>query len=415
MSLLLSYYGDDFTGSTDVMEALASHGIKTVLFTRLPAPEESAQFAYYQAIGLAGTSRSQTPEWMDEQLPPIFEWLKSLNAKFCHYKVCSTFDSSPKIGSIGRAVEIGRKVFNQSSVPLIIGAPQLKRYTFAGHLFAAYQGQIYRIDRHPVMSQHPVTPMDEADLRVHLARQSQQPIHMIDVYDDATQLAAGEELVESALLFVVGSSGVEYALAKAMMARGDIEGRADFSAVAKVDHLLVVSGSVSPTTERQIRYALSHGFIGIEADVMKLADKNNQGEINRLVSLASEAVVRGASPIVFTALGLATDRGGIIDLVIGARHRIGQALGSVARVIMERHKLSRLIIAGGDSSSHALGELDVFALTTRFPLKETPGSPLCIAHSSNLAFAGLEIALKGGQVGGDDYFVMLRDGTDQRV
>ena len=31
-NLLISYYGDDFTGSTDVMEALASNGIPTVLF-----------------------------------------------------------------------------------------------------------------------------------------------------------------------------------------------------------------------------------------------------------------------------------------------------------------------------------------------------------------------------------------------
>ncbi len=33
---LVSYYGDDFTGSTDVMEALASNGIATVLFLDVP-------------------------------------------------------------------------------------------------------------------------------------------------------------------------------------------------------------------------------------------------------------------------------------------------------------------------------------------------------------------------------------------
>jgi 3-oxoisoapionate kinase len=40
--MFLSYYGDDFTGSTDVMEAMALHGVKTVLFTRIPADEERA-------------------------------------------------------------------------------------------------------------------------------------------------------------------------------------------------------------------------------------------------------------------------------------------------------------------------------------------------------------------------------------
>ena len=48
MTRLLSYYGDDFTGSTDVMEALATHGIDTVLFTRLPGPAEFAPFASYR-------------------------------------------------------------------------------------------------------------------------------------------------------------------------------------------------------------------------------------------------------------------------------------------------------------------------------------------------------------------------------
>jgi 3-oxoisoapionate kinase len=409
MSLLISYYGDDFTGSTDVMEALASHGIKTVLFTRRPTAEEYRPFTDYQAIGLAGTSRSQSPEWMDRNLPQVFEWLKSLGARFCHYKVCSTFDSSPSIGSIGHAIKIAQRSFTQAAVPLIVGAPQLKRYTFAGHLFADYQGQTYRIDRHPVMSKHPVTPMDESDLRIHLARQAQVPVQLIDVSDGATQLAAGEMLLhlpQTASPFVVGSSGVEYALMRALADRDEVT---NFAAVPKVDRLFVVSGSVSPTTERQIRFALSKGFVGVEADPKKLAN-NNQSEINRLIDASSEVLVSGSSPLIYTALGSATDKGKSIDNLPDARQNLGQALGKITRICVEKFKLKRLVIAGGDTSSHALGELDVFALTTRFPLKDTPGSPLCTTHSNNPAFANLEIALKGGQVGGDDYFVKLRDG-----
>jgi uncharacterized protein YgbK (DUF1537 family) len=48
-------------------------------------------------------------------------------------------------------------------------------------------------------------------------------------------------------------------------------------------------------------------------------------------------------------------------------------------------------------------------LTTRLPLPETPGSPLCTAHCDEGGFDGLQIALKGGQVGGDDYFSRIRD------
>ena len=49
-------------------------------------------------------------------------------------------------------------------------------------------------------------------------------------------------------------------------------------------------------------------------------------------------------------------------------------------------------------------------MTTRFPIPATPGSPLCTACSSTPSLNGIELAMKGGQVGGDDYFVSLRDG-----
>ena len=52
---LISYYGDDFTGSTDVMEALASNGVETVLFLKKPDDAFLARFADARAFGLAGT------------------------------------------------------------------------------------------------------------------------------------------------------------------------------------------------------------------------------------------------------------------------------------------------------------------------------------------------------------------------
>ncbi len=403
----ISFYGDDFTGSTDVMEALASHGIKTVLFTRIPTAQEFEPFRDYDAIGVAGSSRSQNPQWMDENLPQVFAWLQSLDAQFCHYKICSTFDSSPEIGSIGRAIEIGLRIFKQPNVSMVVGAPQLKRYTFAGHLFAGYQGQTYRIDRHPIMSKHPVTPMHESDLAKHLSRQTKQQVHLIDVHDENTQAAAGLELLvtnENARPFIVGSSGVEYALMKSLK-----KNRATFPSLPSVEKLLVISGSVSSTTERQIRFALENGFTGIEADALALS-RSEKPETDRIIKLACEFVGQGQSPLIYTALGASTDKGQ--DLSFSARQSLSVALGNIAKHCIAQFKLERLVIAGGDTSSHALNQLNISALTTRFPLAQTPGSPLCTAFSSDPIFNGLEIALKGGQVGNDDYFVRLRDGID---
>lgn len=424
MTPLFSYYGDDFTGSTDVMEALASHGVETVLFTRIPTAAEFSSFASCQAIGLAGTSRSQSPEWMDENLPRAFGWLKSLDARFCHYKVCSTFDSAPHMGSIGRAVDIGATVFEQPLVPLVVGAPQLKRYTFAGHLFAGYQGAVYRIDRHPVMSRHPVTPMHEADLRLHLAQQTARSIALLqdewpdagiallDVHDDQSQLAAGQRLLnlpDRAQPFIAGSSGVEYALMKALLEIHEIVGKADFPPLPAVAQTMVVSGSVSPTTERQIRSAETQGFDAIPVSAVALARGDAQAR-QQAIAAALQCLSAGRSPLIHTALGPGSDAGAQLNTIAGGRANIGIGLGAILRAVVQEAKLRRVIVAGGDSSSHALGELDIYALTTRMPLPATPGSPLCTARSGSPHLDGIEIALKGGQVGGDDYFVGLRDG-----
>jgi uncharacterized protein YgbK (DUF1537 family) len=437
--LLLSYYGDDLTGSTDAMEALASRGVPTVLFMQPPTAAQRQKFAGVRAIGLAGSSRSETPGWMDERLTPALAWLQDLEATFCHYKVCSTFDSSPAIGSIGRAIEIGGALFRQTHVPLVVGAPQLKRYTAFGHLFAAYQGQTWRIDRHPVMARHPVTPMAEADLRLHLGRQTDKSIALVDlttlgaddvdarvdavlaqgaeivlfdVADIATQSSVGRQLARMRSdrgVFVVGSSGVEYALLNEWARVGAIAGAADFPEPGPVDRIAVVSGSCSPTTARQIRHAEAHGFDGFEVEPRGLAS-GETAPFDQAIEKGLASLGQGRSVVLYTALGPETDVGAEFEGE-GARHAIGRALGRIERALIERAGLRRAVIAGGDTSSHALRELGVYALTTLLPLPTTPGSPLCLAHSDEAVLDGLQIALKGGQVGGDDYFSRIRLGA----
>ncbi|QRM54167.1 four-carbon acid sugar kinase family protein [Sinorhizobium sp. BG8] len=437
---LLSYYGDDFTGSTDVMEALASQGVDTVLFLKVPDPEFSARFSDYRAIGLAGTSRSQSPAWMDENLTPAFEWLKSLNAAIAHYKVCSTFDSSPAIGNIGRAIEIGRRVFGDATVPLIVGAPQIRRYTAFGNLFAAYQGETFRIDRHPVMSRHPVTPMDEADIRLHLSRQTALSgslvdlvqlraadadgivdraygaggeLVLLDVADAETQRAAGAQLWRKRRdggQFVCGSSGVEYALVPEWQRLGLVGEAPTFEHPGAVDRIAVVSGSVSPTTERQIRHAIDNGFEGVALDPLAISADDAEAAVTKAVQDGLKSLAAGKSVILYTALGPSADKGAAISFEDGSRHRLGQNLGRILRALVCEAGLRRAVIAGGDTSSHALAELGISALTLRLPLPQTPGSPLCTAHGGDARIDGMEVALKGGQVGHDDYFSMIRAG-----
>ncbi len=172
----------------------------------------------------------------------------------------------------------------------------------------------------------------------------------------------------------------------------------------------MVSGSVSPTTEAQIRFACDRGFEAIPVDPVALAGEGREAAVDAAARQGLAALATGSSVILYTALGPQADRGAEIDASPGARHRVGQALGDILRRLVAEARLERAVIAGGDTSSHALGRLGVDALTLRMPLPQSPGSPLCTAHSKVPGIDGLEVAMKGGQIGLDDYFCTIRDG-----
>jgi len=454
-NLLLTFYGDDFTGSADAMEALSLNGVRAGLFLATPSPEEwRGRFANLQAVGVAGISRTMTPAQMDESLPDIFRKIKELGAPVFHYKVCSTFDSSPEVGNIGRAIEIGGRIFDSQFVPLVVGAPPLGRYCLFGNLFARVGDTTFRIDRHPTMSRHPVTPMDEGDLRIHLSKQTKMrtvsfnilqltgtpaevdgrfddfladsrndsgkgepTIILFDVLDDA-RLAETGRLIWAQRgqkpSFVAGSSGVEYAFAAHWRETGVTPGDcAPVVSPGAVEQIIVVTGSCSPVTGRQIEWALTHGFSGIELDAAKLADAEHaSGECEVIVRKSLDALATGRSVILHTAMGPDDPRITMPERKSVARplgERLGEQLGLILRELLETTGLRRAVVAGGDTAGFTTRQLGIYALELLTPI--APGSPLCRASSHHAALDGLEIALKGGQGGSENYFEHVRCGA----
>lgn len=451
---LLCYYGDDFTGSTDVLEALFQAGLKTILFLEPPTLEMlRGQFRDLDCYGVAGVGRSLSPDVMERELRPLLTTMKKAGAVVVHYKICSTFDSSPEIGSIGKAMEIGRDVFGGRYVPLLVGVPYLRRYTLFGNHFAAAGERIHRLDRHPTMSQHPVTPMVEADLRKHLQKQTkmqtslfdiialegsdrevqgrlkqlieeEQPnVVLFDVLDDPRLEKAGrliwQEANDGEGLFVVGSSGVEYALNACWKADGILPpAEQEVVAVESVDRLLVVSGSCSPVTEKQIQHALEAGFIGIRVPMNELIQLELAQEAQlRLQQEVRSALENGRSVVLYTASGPQDQTIGLVRETLTAQglkaedsgRLSGQVLGKLTRELVAETGLSRILIAGGDTSGYITRELGIYALACKAALE--PGGPLCRAYSTEPQFDGLELVLKGGQVGGENFFDKVRVGT----
>ena len=87
---------------------------------------------------------------------------------------------------------------------------------------------------------------------------------------------------------------------------------------------------------------------------------------------------------------------------------LGMRLGLVAREILSRVPLERLLLSGGDTSSQVTKVLAPQALVVAARLAR--GAPLCRFVAPGSPIDGLQVALKGGQMGGHDFFDEARRG-----
>ncbi|MEX1663716.1 four-carbon acid sugar kinase family protein [Thioclava sp. 15-R06ZXC-3] len=433
---ICAWYGDDFTGTLAVLEILAFAGLSGVVFLRRPDADTLEKFGDLAAIGLAGTARAESPAWMDDHLPEVFDWLSGTGAELIAYKVCSTLDSAPQIGSIGRAAEIGMVSFGQSAVACLIACPSMGRYQVFGNLFATGpDGRIYRLDRHPVMTRHPITPMSEADVAQHLSRQTALPtqnigrsdplwgdldcakgIVCLDAYDDSDMEAAGTEIWDArhSHRFVIGSQGIQIALVSYFRSCG-LLGKPPSVRKPGARQTVVISGSVSPTTAVQIEYALENGFKGIKLDPIRLVDGHDSLEeaAEYASDAAQKALAGGRLPLIYTALGpddltVAKFRdfiqmSGLSGSLV--QEKLGTSLGYILKRVLDKTGVRRTIIAGGDTSGRIMLELDGFAVTPLCPGNTLGTSLFRLAATNELD--GLEVALKGGQMGSRDVFERL--------
>jgi 3-oxoisoapionate kinase len=355
------------------------------------------------------------------------------------------------VGSIGRAIDIGAPIFGGTPgaanwQPLVIAAPAIGRYQAFGNLFAASGDCVYRLDRHPVMKRHPVTPMDEADVRLHVGKQTSRAIGLIefaamksgaglerfdaelrqqrsllalDIVDDETLQWVGELMwrQRNRSLFAIGSQGVEYALVAHWRAEGWLPVAIRQHSASGQSQIVAVSGSVSPVTASQIDWAQANGFdvIGFAAEA-SLDDRRWQAEIDATVERARATLSSGRSPLVATARGpddetVARFRAklaasGCDPVEINAQ--IGGGLGEIVRRLVGATRVKRAAVSGGDTSGFAMRALGAYALEAIAPI--APGAPLCRVFSTDPKVDGIEIALKGGQMGKADFFGSVRAG-----
>jgi uncharacterized protein YgbK (DUF1537 family) len=421
----IAFYGDDFTGATDTLATATQGGLRTLLFLRPPTPARLAAAGELDCLGIAGASRSMAPAEMHKELAPIAACFAELDAPVVHYKTCSTFDSAPETGNIAAAIQLLGPAIGARFVPIVAGQPNLGRYCVFGNLFAAAEqgGPMFRIDRHPTMARHPVTPMTEADLRLHLARQGLigignipytayglSPEALADRIAAAGADSAGAVLFDvsraedlavigrtiwqqarAARVLAVGPSGVTQALAPST-------GSATPRVARAQGPVFIMAGSLSPVTRAQITAAT--GFARLSIDAARLAARES-AYLEDIVRQCASALAGGRDLIAHTMPSNAHAK--------AAGLAIATATGELVARLLRVAPLRRFGVAGGDTSSWILRALDVWALAHVGHL--APGVALCRIRADDPALDGVEVMLKGGQMGSRDLFELLRAGT----
>ncbi|KAB8196032.1 four-carbon acid sugar kinase family protein [Nonomuraea phyllanthi] len=423
---LFAFVADDFTGATDALWQFRRFGLTGSLVTDVAHLHDGDD-----VIGLATTARAE-PDPVPAVLP-AFKALAALEPLVMQYKVCSTFDSSPSHGSIGAVIAaLRREGLARGPVPVLAAQPELGRYTWFANHFVRAGAEVQRLDRYPPMRDHPVTPASEADLRLRLAEQGAGPVGWLPaspsgeayraldgeaafVADAVTEehvRALGRLLLADAAhrapLFCVGSGGLSYALASAhtapapapdgtarpadaMEPYGGRDTKPDM--LGPATPVLVVSGSRSPITARQIDTAERAGWRVLDTPSDPAPDA-----YGKVLAQVTESLSEGRHTIVQSTRGPSRDPAGI-----------GEQLARLASDAVGTGLVGRLVVAGGDTSGQVVASLGASSLDVVTSL--APGAPVCVLTSDNPACDGLEVALKGGQVGGGDYFLRAAAGT----
>jgi uncharacterized protein YgbK (DUF1537 family) len=406
------FIGDDFTGASDTLATLAEAGYRVRLFLESPDPQLVAKLGL-DAVGIATDLRAKPSGEIRTRVTDLANAVLSLSPRIMHYKVCSTFDSAPDVGSIGAAAIALEAVLKPAVVAVIGGQPSLGRYCSFGNLFArGPNGTVDRIDRHPIMSRHPVTPMSEADLRLHLGAQGFRDLTLVPRTTEKTTLAAaGKEpgralerflldAIDQAdidrigealhvfdtkrLLLAIGASSVAEAI---ISAEPKPQNGAVCDLPAVVGQRLVLAGSRSSATAAQIAAASGYERVPLRRDDM------TDGGLQTCARFCAAKLASGNH--VLTHLRADGDYGLSPEM-------LSERLADLAEMITQLHPVRALGVAGGDTSSAVVHRLGFDSLS--FESRAGRGVAICRGHADGLPLDGARLLLKGGQVGPADLF-----------
>ncbi|MCL2594756.1 MAG: four-carbon acid sugar kinase family protein [Promicromonosporaceae bacterium] len=428
----LGAIADDLTGATDLALMLTSAGFRTLVTVGEHRPDPT-DLVSIDAVVVALKSRTAPKGEAVRDSLAAAEWLRSVGATRLYVKYCSTFDSTPE-GNIGPVVSA---VVAEASAPVTVVVPSFPaagRTVYQGHLFV----EATLLERSS-MRDHPLTPMQDSNVVSLLAAQTSDAVALIPLSvvragveavrtaiteqaEAATQAGRATLLVVDAtqdddlaviaeattdLPVLTGGSALAAHLRPTGLATRPVERTksrrvtrptgaptaraAASSQIARV----ILSGSASTTTRRQVQSALSAGE-GIQLTASEVRTKAKREKfLNRVLSVAlGSGDPEGAGPLIVYTAAEASDLDNPADANL-----LESVFGELATRLADTG-LHQLIVAGGETSGAVIGALDAVVLRMHSPLAPGVGW----ASATRADGSKIALALKSGNFGPDDLF-----------
>jgi len=419
--LLLGCVADDFTGATDLANALVAGGLPTEL--RLGVPDRPAEpSAAPRAVVLALKSRTAPVAEAVRDSVAAARWLIAGGTARLYFKVCSTFDSTAR-GNIGQVADALYALQAQREAVLVCPAfPTNGRTVYRGHLFV---GDLLLSDS--PMRHHPLTPMTDASLVRVMASQTAEKVGLIalpvvregaaavrhaaaalgaagtryavaDAVTDADLLALARAALDAPL--VVAGSGIG-ALLPAAYREAALLGAAQAGAAAASAppalgaRAAVIAGSCSAATQTQVAQFAPQATV-VRVDPLAFPDAN--GLLHATLHQV-DAGLRDAKPLLVVST-VEPDVLAAVQSQLGrdtAAARVEHTLAAVARHLVDAG-VRKLVVAGGETSGAVVGALGVDTLDVGPQI--APGVPWTFARGGT----PLALALKSGNFGQEDFF-----------
>ncbi len=421
---MIGVIADDFTGANDIGIMFAKNSYKVLVYSEYA--DSSMLDADSDVVILNTNSRLDGPELAYRKVREATAILKSIGCTVFHKKTCSVFR-----GNIGIEFDAMLDELDEDFCAVILGFPKNGRVTRDGIHYV----RGVRLEESEFRND-PIHPMLESDLTLILGRQTKRKVGLIPHTVicqgvDKTRLAMEDakkhfnylifDVLDQQMLNTVagavrdvralaGSSAIGEELPEWLPGRG--KGVQAGTAALRSPKLgtLVIAGSVTPQTRRQVEHAKSKGirYSTLSSDEL-LNTSEGADQQAECIAQATGAILRGEPFLVHSEnepaqVAASKARGitaGYEERELG--RMISSALSMIADEVIRRTGLTRLIVLGGETSGAVCDRLGIIG---NMLLKEiTPGVPSVIT----LGRTSLLMAPKSGSFGDDDFIIAAEE------